>query len=128
MNQCNIKGNVGSDPKITEFEGGGKVAQFSIATTTRGYETKDGRKIEDVTQWHDIVVNRKGLVGVVEKFIKKGTPVLVTGELRYRDYTDKDGIKRRAAEIYVSELELCGGGNGGKKDEAPAPAPDDFPF
>lgn len=128
MNQVNLKGNAGQDPRITDFEGGGKVAQFSLATTTKGYTTKDGKKVEDTTQWHNIVVNRKGLAGVVEKFVKKGTPVLVTGELRYRDYTDKDGINRTAAEIYVSELELCGGGNGGKKEDAPAPAPDDFPF
>ena len=74
MNQVNLKGNAGQDPRITDFEGGGKVAQFSLATTTKGYTTKDGKKVEDTTQWHNIVVNRKGLAGVVETFVKKGTP------------------------------------------------------
>lgn len=64
MNKCILKGNVGQDPRITTFQDGGKVAQFTLATTERGFTTKDGRQIPDETQWHNIVVKRTGLAGV----------------------------------------------------------------
>ena len=46
MNVVFLKGNVGHSAKITTFENGGKVAQFSLATTERGYTKKDGTKVE----------------------------------------------------------------------------------
>ena len=60
MNKCILKGNVGKEPEITIFENGGKVAQFSLATTERGYKTRDGKDIPDHTTWHIIVVKRTG--------------------------------------------------------------------
>ena len=70
MNKCILRGNVGQDPTITNFDNGGKVAQFTLATTERGYKTKDGREIPDVTDWHNIVVRQTGLAGVVEQYVK----------------------------------------------------------
>lgn len=119
MNQAILKGNVGQDPRITQFESG-KVAQFSLATTERGYTTRDGRQIPEHTDWHNIVVNRDALVeGAIEKYVKKGTPILVTGKLRTREYTDDNGFKRYITEIVVDSLELCGG----KENMAPGFAP-----
>ena len=46
MNIVILKGNVGQDPRITTFENGNKVAQFSLATTRMGYKTKEGREVE----------------------------------------------------------------------------------
>lgn len=120
MNFVVLKGNVGQDPKITNFQDGGKVAQFSLATTERGYETKDGRKIQPQTTWHNIVVKRSGLAGVCEQYVKKGTPLLIVGKIQTRDYTDNSGTKRYVTEIVVDEMELLGGN---KPQGAPAPAP-----
>lgn len=120
MNFVVLKGNVGQDPKITNFQDGGKVAQFSLATTERGYETKDGRKIQPQTTWHNIVVKRSGLAGVCERYVKKGTPLLIVGKVQTREYTDNSGIKRYVTEIVVDEMELLGGN---KPQGAPAPAP-----
>lgn len=120
MNKCILKGNVGKDPEITNFSNGGKVAQFSLATTERGYETKDGRKIEPQTTWHNIVVKRSGLAGVCEQYVKKGTTLLIVGKIQTRDYTDNSGTKRYVTEIVVDEMELLGGN---KPQGAPAPAP-----
>lgn len=120
MNFVVLKGNVGQDPKITNFQEGGKVAQFSLATTERGYETKDGRKIQPQTTWHNIVVKRSGLAGVCELYVKKGTPLLIVGKIQTREYTDNSGIKRYVTEIVVDEMELLGGN---KQQGAPAPAP-----
>lgn len=121
MNFVVLKGNVGQDPKITNFQDGGKVAQFSLATTERGYETKDGRKIQPQTTWHNIVVKRSGLAGVCEQYVKKGTPLLIVGKIQTREYTDNSGTKRYVTEIVVDEMELLGGN---KPQGAPAPAPE----
>lgn len=127
MNKVILKGNVGADPTITNFENGGKVAQFTLATTERGYTTKDGRQIPDVTDWHNIVVKQPGLAGVCEQHVKKGTPLLIIGKIRTRDYEDNAGQKRYITEIIMEEMELLGGK---KPEQAPAPQPEtgDAPF
>ena len=121
MNKVILKGNCGRDPEITNFENGGKVAQFSLATTERGYKTRDGKDIPDHTTWHNIVVKRSGLAGVCEQYVKKGTPLLIVGKIQTREYTDNSGTKRYVTEINVEELELLGGN---KPQGAPAPAPE----
>lgn len=121
MNKVFLKGNVGQDPKITTFQDGGKVAQFTFATTERGYETRDGKNIPDVTDWHNIVVRRTGLAGVCEQYVKKGTPLLIVGKIRTRNYEDNAGQTRYITEILVDEMELLGGQ---KREQAPAPQPE----
>ena len=124
MNKCFLKGNVGQDPKVTHFENGGQVAQFTLATTERGYTTRDGRQIPDETTWHNIVVKKSGLAGVCEQHVKKGTPLLIVGKIQTRQYQDNAGQTRYITEINVEELELLGGR---RPDQAPAPAPDYTP-
>ena len=121
MNKVFLKGNVGQDPKITTFQDGGKVAQFTLATTERGFTTRDGKQIPDVTDWHNIVVKRTGLAGVCEQFVKKGTPLLIVGKIQTRQYQDNAGQTRYVTEIIVEEMELLGGQ---KREAAPAPAPE----
>lgn len=123
MNKVFLKGNVGQDPRITNFENGGKVAQFTLATTERGFKTRDGKDIPDVNDWHNIVVKQTGLAGVCEQFVKKGTPLLIVGKIRTRDYRDESGNTRYITEIVVEEMELLGK----KPEQAPAPAPEYTP-
>lgn len=121
MNKVILKGNVGQDPKITTFKDGGKVAQFTLATTERGFTTKDGKEVEEQTDWHNIVVRRTGLAGVCEQYVKKGTPLLIMGKIQTRNYTDNEGFTRYVTEIIVEEMELLGGQ---KREQAPAPMPE----
>ena len=124
MNKCFLKGNVGQDPTITDFQNGGKVAQFTLATTERGFTTRDGKEIPDVTDWHNIVVKQSGLAKVCQQYVKKGTPLLIVGKVRTRSYQDNAGQTRYITEIIVDEMELLGGK---KPEQAPAPAPDYTP-
>ena len=119
MNCILLKGNVGEAPRITKFEDGGKIAQFSLATTERGYTTKDGKEVESRTTWHNIVC-RRGLAGIVEQFVQKGTPLLIKGKYESRKYSDKNGNEHTIYEVNVEDMELCGG----KREQAPAPSPD----
>lgn len=124
MNKVFLKGNVGQDPRITTFQDGGKVAQFTLATTERGFTTRDGKQIPDVTDWHNIVVKRTGLAGVCERYVKKGTPLLIVGKIQTRSYEDNAGQTRYVTEIIVEEMELLGGK---KPEQAPAPSPEYTP-
>lgn len=125
MNKVFLKGNVGIDAKITTFQDGGKVAQFTLATTERGFETKDGRKIESKTTWHNIVIKRTGLAGICEQYVKKGTPLLIVGKIETRQYTASDGQERYITEIVVEDMELLGGK---QHENAPVPEPEYKPM
>lgn len=107
LNKVFLIGNVGQAPKITTFRDGGKIANFTLATTERGFTTKDGRKVEDSTEWHNIVV-KNALVSVVEKFVQKGTALFVEGKIATRTYQDNSGQTRYVTEIIVVNLQLLG--------------------
>ena len=123
MNLCVLRGNVGQDPTITDFQNGGKVAQFTLATTERGFTTREGREIPDITDWHNIVVKQSGLARVCQQYVKKGTPLLIVGKIRTRTYQDNAGQNRYITEIIVDEMELLGGK---RPEQAPAPTPDNY--
>ena len=124
MNIIILQGNVGEDPRIKDFEGGGKVAQFSLATTEKGFKTQDGREVPDETTWHNIVVKKSGLAGVVQQFVKKGSPLLVKGRMTNRQYSDAQGVTRYISEVVVDDLTLLGKK---EREQAPAPTPDYVP-
>lgn len=107
FNKTILEGRLGADPVIKVFDNGSKVATFSIATTERGYKTKDGKEIPDRTDWHNIKVFGS-LATVVEKYVKKGSQLLVSGKLRNREY-EKDGHKFRVTEVHAEEIDLLGG-------------------
>ncbi|MCX7696728.1 MAG: single-stranded DNA-binding protein [Bacteroidales bacterium] len=114
FNKVILAGNVGRDPEIQSFDGR-KRATFSLATTDR-YRDRDGL-IKENTEWHNIVV-WGNLVEIVEGFVRKGSPLLVEGRIRYREYDDKDNVRRRITEILVDSLILLGN----KQDGATAMA------
>lgn len=116
VNKVILVGNCGKDPDIKYLDNNICVANFSIATTERGYKNKEGKEIPDRTEWHNIVVWR-GLAQVVEKFVKKGTQIYIEGKIRTRSYDDKDGNKRYITEIYAYNLQLLGGKSGQQNDQ-----------
>ena len=99
-------GNLAADPQVKEFDGGGKVATFRVATTERGYTTKSGQEVPERTEFHNVAIKKNGLAGVAEKFLHKGDKVHVEGSLHYRTYKDKDGVDRYVTEIVVDALEM----------------------
>lgn len=107
VNKAILIGNVGKDPEIRYLDNNVAVANFSIATTERGYTTRNGQTIPERTEWHNIVAWR-GLAEVVEKYVKKGTQIYIEGKIRTRTWDDKDGIKRYTTEIYADNMQLLG--------------------
>lgn len=107
VNKVILVGNVGKDPEVRYLDNDVAVANFSLATTERGYTSRDGQTVPDRTEWHNIVVWR-GLAKVVESYVKKGTQIFIEGKIRTRSYDDKDGNKRYVTEIYADNLQLLG--------------------
>lgn len=121
LNRLEILGHVGQDPRITNFDDGGSVAQFSIAVTEKGYTSRDGRQVNDHTEWFNIVA-RNGIAKVVEQYVHKGDKVYLDGKVKTRQYTAQDGSTRSITEVIVANLELLGGKQGGQFAPPPQPA------
>lgn len=115
VNKIILIGNVGKDPDIKYFDNGSVVANFTLATTERGYTAANGTQIPDRTEWHNVVCWR-GLAKVAEQFVKKGTQVYIEGKIRSRTYDDANGVKRYVYEIYADNLELLGNRRRGEGD------------
>lgn len=105
MNTITLIGYVGKDAESRTFENGNKVTSFTLATTERGYTLQNGTQVPDQTDWHNIVCH-KGLAEFAEKWARKGQPFLITGRMRYREYTDSRGEKRLFPEVVAREIEF----------------------
>src|SRR5277367_6797208 len=99
INKVALLGNVGKDPEIRSFQNGGKVANFTLATSESWKDKATGEK-KSKTEWHNIVVQNEKLVEIVAKYVKKGSKVHVEGKLETRKYT-KDGSDRYIAEVVL---------------------------
>lgn len=100
-NRVQLIGNLGATPEVKELDNGNKVARFTVATSDF-YTNKKGEKVTE-TQWHNIVIWGK-LAGIAEKYLEKGSQVVVDGKLTTRNYTDKEGNKKYFTEIVANEL------------------------
>ncbi len=116
VNKVILIGNLGKDPDVRHFEEGRAVASFPIATS-ESYKDKNGEQREN-TDWHNVVVWRSGLVGVVEKYLKKGNKVYVEGRLKTRSYEDQDKNTKYVTEVLVDNLTLLGAPNRSEGAEA----------
>jgi single-strand DNA-binding protein len=100
MNQIVLMGRLTRDPELRHTQTGTAVSSFSLAVD-RGYASKDGG--ERQTDFIDIVAWRN-TAEFVSKYFVKGQMAAVTGRLQIRDWTDKDGNKRRSAEVIADNV------------------------
>src|SRR5437588_6054322 len=100
-NYCLFVGNAGRAPEIRTTSDGMQLASFSLAVSTWSREAEG--KGEPI--WLRIVAFGK-LAETVEKFVKKGSQVLVAGRLSIREYTTKDGKERTSVEIIAQSIEV----------------------
>ena len=100
MNQIVIMGRLTRDPELRHTPNGVAVASFTLAVD-RGFAPKDGG--EKQTDFIDVVAWRN-TAEFVSKYFIKGQMAAVTGKLQIRDWTDKDGNKRRSAEVVADNI------------------------
>ena len=103
VNKVILIGNLGADPEIKSFQNGGKIANIRIATSEQWKDRMTGERKER-TEWHNVVINGEGLVGVVERYLKKGSKVYIEGSLRTRKWQDRDGNDKYTTEVVIAGM------------------------
>ena len=118
VNKVIIVGNLGADPEVKSFQNGGRIANLRVATSENWNDRATGEKKER-TEWHSIVLQSDGLVGVAERYLKKGSKVYIEGQLRTRKWQDQSGNDRYTTEISVGgfdgKLVMLDGASGGQR-------------
>lgn len=105
-NKVQLIGNIGQTPEVISFENGSKLAKLTIATNETFKNSKGEKQVD--TQWHNLVAWGK-TADIIEKYLKKGQEIAVEGKLVHETYDAKDGSKRYASKIQISELVMLGG-------------------
>ena len=145
LNHIVIMGRLARDPELRHTQSGTPVASFTLAVDR---DFKDKNTGERVTDWINVVAWR-GTGEFVSRYFSKGRTAVVEGRLQIRDWTDKEGNKRRSAEVVADNVYFgdsrrdgdggdrggsygggygapsYGGGYGGGRSAAPA-APADY--
>jgi single-strand DNA-binding protein len=128
VNKVILVGNLGKDPEVRTFQNGGRVAHFSIATSERWTDKASGEKKER-TEWHRVSILNENLVGIAERFLKKGSKVYIEGQLETRKWTDKEGQEKYTTEVVLrpfrGELTMLDSANSNRSGGGASSAPDD---
>ncbi len=119
LNRIIVMGRLTRDPELRHTQSGTAVASFTVAVD-RDFKNKQSGEKE--TDFIDVVAWRQ-TGEFVTRYFTKGRMAVVEGRLQMRDWTDKDGHKRRSAEIVADSVYF----GDSKKDQDPgfgAPASD----
>ena len=99
MNKHTIHGRLVRDPEITSgAEPKNDRCKFTVAVD---------RRFGDETDFFDCVMFGKR-ASVIDKYFRKGSEIILEGEGQLRAYDDKNGVRRKAYSIVVSEFDFCG--------------------
>jgi len=99
LNQCTFIGNLGADPEIKSTQSGNRVANLRLAVTEK-WKATNGEQRER-TEWVSVVIWSEGLVGVAERYLRKGKRVMIQGKMATRKWQAQDGSDRYATEIVL---------------------------
>ena len=103
LNRVLLSGRMGKDPELRHTNSGTAVASFSLAVDR---DFKDKQTGERATDWFDVTVWRS-TAEYVSRYGSKGRVVNVDGKLQVREWTDKDGNKRRTVEVAADSVYFC---------------------
>ncbi len=146
-NHIVLVGRLTKNPEIRYIQSGNAVTSFSIAVNRRSKQGDEAMFV-DCVAWNG---QSRKLADICNDYLKKGMTVLVDGRLAIREYTNKDGEKRKATEVVINDMQMldsknAGGSNGGGnyaggereyaaagsgaggRDEVDAAAEDEIPF
>lgn len=113
LNKVIIQGRLVADPELRRTQHGTPVASYRLAVD-RGYKSKDPN-----AQNADFVnvVSWRNTAEFVSRYFTKGRMMLVEGRLQMRDYTDKDGNRRVAAEVVTDNVHFVDSRKDGSNNE-----------
>lgn len=115
LNKIFIMGRLTRDPELRRTQSGTPVTSFSLAVD-RDFKSQSGEKETDFID----VVAWRNTAEFVAKYFNKGRMAIVEGRLQIRDWQDKDGNKRRTAEVVADNIYFGDSKRDGASNEAPA--------
>lgn len=129
LNHITLMGRLTRDPELRYTQSGTPVASFTLAVD-RDFASKENG--ERPTDFIDVVAWRQ-TGEFVSKFFTKGSMAVVSGRLQIREWQDKEGNKRRSAEVVADNVyfgeskRTSGGADSGYHDSSPSrPSEGDF--
>ena len=111
INICAIQGRLTYEPELKSTTGGTNVTSFQVAVD-RNYQASGKEREADFI---DCVAWGK-TAEFITSWFHKGSMIAVDGSIQTRNYTDKNGNKRKAVEVVVNNASFC---ESKKKEEAP---------
>lgn len=139
VNKVILIGNLGADPEVKSFQNGGKVCNLRVATSETWKDKNTGERKEK-TEWHTVAIFNDGLVGIAERYLRKGSKVYLEGKLQTRKWQDQNGADKYSTEVVLQGFDGTltmldgpqgeGGGKPNSQGYSPPPADldDDVPF
>lgn len=99
LNRIEVQGRLVRDPELRRTQNGVAVTSFTLAVERDYCETGKEREVDfiDCTAW-------RGTAEMIDKYFSKGRMMIVAGRLQIRNWQDKDGNKRRSAEIVAENV------------------------
>lgn len=97
LNEAKLIGHVGRDPETRYLPSGDAVVNFSVATTDK-WRDKTTNEQREATEWHRVTAFGK-LAEIIDKHVRKGTQVYVSGKIVTRKWTDQSGVEKYSTEI-----------------------------
>src|SRR3954466_5371289 len=120
VNKVILVGNLGRDPEVRHSQSDQKIVNLRIATSERWKDRQSGDPRER-TEWHSVVIFNENLADIAARYLRKGSPVYVEGQLQTRKWTDQGGQERYTTEVVLSRfrgeltmLDGAGGASGGR--------------
>ena len=121
LNKIILMGRLGRDPEVRYTQGGTPVASFSLTVDRDFLDQATGKR---PTDWIDVVA-WSARAKFVQQYFRKGQLAVVEGRLQIRDWTDREGNKRRSAEVVADQVYFAGAKTAppseGNADEAALP-------
>ena len=117
LNKIILMGRLTRDPELRRTQSGTAVTSFSLAVD-RDFKSQSGEKETDFID----VVAWRNTAEFVSKYFTKGRMAVVEGRLQIRDWTDRDGGKRRSAEVIAENVYFGDSKREGGSDYSAAPA------
>ena len=106
VNKVILVGNLGADPEIRYTQGGQAVCNLRIATS-ENWNDRDGNR-QERTEWHSVSVWGKQ-AEICGQYLAKGRKVYLEGRLQSREYTDREGVNRRAWDVVANNVVFLSG-------------------
>lgn len=100
LNQCTFTGRLGADPEVKSFQNGGRICNLRLAVGEQWKDKNTGERKER-TEWVSVTISNDGLIGIAERFLRKGSRIAISGKQQTRKWQDQSGNDRYSTECVL---------------------------